>query len=974
MRLPHEFIRLPLRIDAARLAAEVTAIDEQAWRPHPQDFAGNDALPLVSVGGRTSDDALRGEMAPTEHLAPMPYLRQVLASLDTVIGRTRLMRIEGNGEVSPHVDVSYYWADRVRVHVPIVTTPAVRFECGSRHTHMAAGEAWIFDTWRMHNVINDDEAKRIHLVIDTVGGAAFWDLVARGEVNPEGAGAGNDVVFRPDLEAALRFESVNFPLVMTPAELERLIDLVTDGARGAEPNLGRLDATLQVLRRDWRATWSEVGDTDPAAFAPLIDGATTALQALLGTVLTANGQDAASSVMQTVLSAAVNHDIAGGQPRRRRPAASSPRRAGAPVFIVSPPRSGSTLLFETLAKSPDLVTIGGESHRLIESMPELHPSAHGWKSNRVGADAATVVTVAELRSRFAAAVRDREGKRPQRGHQTTLLEKTPKNSLRIPFLAAAFPEARFVYLYRDPIDTLASMIEGWHSERFVTYPDLPGWDGPKWSFLLTPGWEELRGLEIPEIAARQWSSTVETMINDLESTDPSRWCVASYGRLIEEPQAEIERICEFLDIAWDTPLTAPLPLSKTTLTPPEPNKWRRLEDVLHPVLPIVAGASERAREVFANPPGRDRAVEAVKRKPAREPMTQEEIDAGFSSKSTPSFGELLDATSSSLLVSTYQTGRVIVVRQQGGRLNTHLRSFDLPMGIAVDGDRMVLGTRRELWDFRNQPAVARKIPPSGSHDACFVPRSCHITGDLRIHDVAIADGEIWAVNTLFSCLVTFDDAHSFVPRWQPSFVTALTPEDRCHLNGLAIVNGEPRYATALGTTDTAGGWRADKTSGGVVIDVVSNEIVARGLSMPHSPRWHNGQLWVLESGVGRLGRVDFATGTVETVAEVPGFTRGLAFAGPYAFVGLSQVRETLFEGVPIKERPDRACGVWVIDTRSGRTVAFLRFEGLVQEIFDVQVLAGSRFPDLVEPSDKRVGSSYVVPDVALAGVPAGLRG
>jgi uncharacterized protein (TIGR03032 family) len=317
---------------------------------------------------------------------------------------------------------------------------------------------------------------------------------------------------------------------------------------------------------------------------------------------------------------------------------------------------------------------------------------------------------------------------------------------------------------------------------------------------------------------------------------------------------------------------------------------------------------------------------------------------------------------------------VIVLRQEAGRLNTHLRAFDLPMGVATDRERLVIGTRRELWHFRNQPAVARKIPPAESHDACYLPSSCHVTGDLRIHDVAFAKDELWAVNTLFSCLVTFDDQHSFVPRWQPKFVSALTPEDRCHLNGLAVVDGEPRYVTALGTSDTPGGWRGNKATGGVVIDITSDEIVADGLSMPHSPRWHRDQLWVLESGVGRLGRVDLASGSVETVAELPGFTRGLSFLGPYAFVGLSQVRETLFEGVPIKERPDRSCGVWVVDVRDGQTVGFLRFEGLVQEIFDVQVLRGARFPDLVEPSDKRVATSYVLPDAALAAVPAALQG
>jgi uncharacterized protein (TIGR03032 family) len=984
MRLPAEFVRLPLRVDPDRLRREVEAVDPSGWRDHPEGAVGNDALSLISAGGDPGSDSTRGPMRPTPHLATMPYTRQVLASVGSVVGRTRLMRIAGDAEARLHVDVNYYWFDRVRVHVPVITEPGVRFLCGDRETHMPAGEMWVFDTWRPHNVLNPGQHPRVHLVIDTVGSPSFWDLVERGEVNPTKGGRGRQVRFDPDIDPAIDFECVNHPVVMPPAELERLLGIITDGLEGRERDRRALDAALNRLRREWRSLWSIHGDSRPAAFSPLVKQAVDALDPLKGALVLPNGRDAVTSIKIAVLSAAINPEVApqalaptppaapmAAPTRARRP---SIRPLDRPIFIVSPPRSGSSLLFETLAQSPGLVTVGGESHQHVESVTGLHPADRGWSSNRLTAADATPDVVQPLRARLAAAMRDRDGRSPD-GRPLTLLEKTPKNALRVPFLAAAFPLASFVYLYRDPIDTLASMVEGWRSGRFTTYADLPGWDGPAWSFLLTPGWEELRGLDIPEIAARQWSSTVETLIQDLEALPAARWCVASYGKLIAEPQAEIERLCGFLDVPWDRELTAPLPHSKTTLTPPAPGKWHHIEDELHPVLPIVAGASERARALFAEVPGVDRALDAVKRRPAREPYTDEEIDTGFKSRATKSFAPLLAAMSSSLVVTTYQTGRVILVREQDGQINTHLRSFDLPMGVAAHENRLVIGTRHHVWEYRDQPAVARKVEPAGTHDACYLPRRSHVTGDLRIHDVAIdGDGEVWAVNTLFSCLATFDAEHSFVPRWQPWFITGLAPEDRCHLNGLAMVDGAPRFVTALGTTDTAGGWRADKAGGGVVIDIESNEIVARGLSMPHSPRWHDGRLWVLESGVGRLGRVDLRTGEVETIAEMPGFTRGLSFAGPYAFIGLSQVRETLFEGVPIKDRPDRACGVWVIDTRDGQTVAFLRFEGLVQEIFDVQVLHGRRFPDLGEPDDKRAGASYVVPDAALAGVPSGLRG
>ena len=205
--------------------------------------------------------------------------------------------------------------------------------------------------------------------------------------------------------------------------------------------------------------------------------------------------------------------------------------------------------------------------------------------------------------------------------------------------------------------------------------------------------------------------------------------------------------------------------------------------------------------------------------------------------------------------------------------------------------------------------------------------------------------------------------YSFVPRWRPTFITALAAEDRCHLNGLAIVDGRPQYATALGETDTAGGWRPDKAHGGCLMDIPSGAIIVRGLSMPHSPRWHDGRLWLLESGTGRLLLFDAATGQRETVAEMPGFTRGLAFCGQYAFVGLSKIRETsAMDGVPLAERREQLkCGVAVVDLRSGRVVALLEFQTAVEEIFDVQLLPGLRFPEVIGFQQETIQHTFVVP-------------
>lgn len=344
---------------------------------------------------------------------------------------------------------------------------------------------------------------------------------------------------------------------------------------------------------------------------------------------------------------------------------------------------------------------------------------------------------------------------------------------------------------------------------------------------------------------------------------------------------------------------------------------------------------------------------------------------------TTSFPEILDQLSSSLLVTTYQAGKLVVVRSDGGVINTHFRAFNKPMGMALGRDRLAIGTSVDVWEFRNVPAVAAKLEPPGKHDACFLPRSAHVTGDVQIHEMAYVNDELWFVNTRFSCLATHDPDHSFAPMWRPKFISQLTPNDRCHLNGLGLVDGKPRWVTALGETDTPGGWRENKKTGGILIDLESNEIVARGLSMPHSPRWHNGQLWLLESGTGSLGCVDLATGRYEPIVQLDGFTRGLEMVGNLAFVGLSQVRETaVFSGIQITERlqeSQRNCGVWVVDIMRGQVVAFLKFEEAVQEVFAVVLLPGIRFPDLINDDSDLIGSSFVLPDAALRDVPAELR-
>lgn len=999
MRLDTEFIQLPLRFDAARLAEEVAAVPEEDWRPHPQGHPGNSALPLIASGGDPGNDATKGPMRPTPHLARLPYLRQALAAFGTVFGRTRLMRLDGNAEATPHTDTNYYWLRRVRLHLPLVTRPEVEFLCGERRVHMAAGESWVFDTWKTHNVVNPHPTRRIHLVADTVGSAAFWDLVARGKrpFSPNGtAAAPREVPFDPALDPDLAFETINQPVVMSPWEQEAHLALLFEDLSAApRATVAELREELDRFRLDWGALWALHGEaaTGWSAYRERLGDLDRRLARFSGQLRLGNGSEAIEIVRQMVVRPALNPDLAAERPAGPAPAASRSapgvpavsRAAGSaaskfdrPIFLVSSPRSGSSLLFETLAQARGLLTIGGESHAAIEEIESLHPRSRDWESNRLTAEDATPETVRRLTASFSARLRDREGRAPEpQANGLRLLEKTPKNSLRVPFLAAAFPDALFVYLYRDPRETVSSLLDAWRSGRFVTYPDLPGWSGPPWSLLLVPEWHELEGAPLAEIAARQWSIATARLVEDLEALPAGSWCVASYDRLVAEPQAEIVRLCEFLELDWDREIQAPLPPSRHTLTSPEPEKWRHNAEELRPVLPLLEESAARARDLFAQPPAvrparrRSRAeaprpLETATPSAVAPPVAAEEFRSVF----TASFPALLTELRSSLLVSTYQSGRLIAVRAENGELNTHFRSFASPMGIAVGRKSLALGTLRHVWSYHNQPEVGRRLSPPDRHDACFLPRHALVTGDVRIHELAFAGDELWFVATRFSCLATLDGEHSFVPRWRPPFVSAYSPDDRCHLNGLCVIDGRPRFATALGATDTPHGWRENKANGGVLIDIESREIVATGLSMPHSPRWYAGRLWVLESAKGEVGVVDLGTGRVETIARLPGFTRGLAFLGPYAFVGLSQVRETqMFGDLPLSERvTEKQCGVWVLDVRTGALVGFLRFEGRVQEIFDVQALSGIRYPEIAEPDSDLIATSFALPEAALAEV------
>lgn len=318
---------------------------------------------------------------------------------------------------------------------------------------------------------------------------------------------------------------------------------------------------------------------------------------------------------------------------------------------------------------------------------------------------------------------------------------------------------------------------------------------------------------------------------------------------------------------------------------------------------------------------------------------------------SPYFPEILEHLRASLLVSTYQAGKLGVIGWHQGKLEISFHSFEQAMGLAPGPGGIALGSRQQIWFLQAAPDLAPRVEPIGQFDGCYLARQSHVTGNIHVHEMAWGQDHLWLVNTLFSTLCTLQEDFSFVPRWQPSFITELAAEDRCHLNGLAIRDGQPGFVTALAATNSPAGWRPNKATGGMILDVAANRVVAEGFSMPHSPRWYSDRLWVLDSGRGALTLVDPQTGTHQAVAQLPGYTRGLAFAGQFAFVGLSRIRETaVFGGLPIQQQFDSLkCGIGIIDLQTGKNVAAFQFHSGVEEIFDVQILPGIRNPMVCGP-------------------------
>ena len=340
----------------------------------------------------------------------------------------------------------------------------------------------------------------------------------------------------------------------------------------------------------------------------------------------------------------------------------------------------------------------------------------------------------------------------------------------------------------------------------------------------------------------------------------------------------------------------------------------------------------------------------------------------FEITATAGFPEWMHEQKISAAMSTYRVGAVLMLGSNpDGTAALQTAAFDRAMGMCCKENTFWLVTQRMIWRFEREKTNVNDATARGN-DYLYVPRVGYTTGEVDGHEIAVGnDDKPVFVNTLFNCLATVDPQFNFRPLWHPKFIKDLAPEDRCHLSGIAIADGKPKYVTMHAQSNRAQGWRESRVSGGLVIDADTNGVVAENFSMPHSPRIHQGKLWVLNSGTGHLGFVDRKTGTFEPVTFLPGYARGLSIHSKYAFVGLSKPRrEQAFQGLPLEATLDKhcaapCCGLRVIDLETGAVVHQVNIESSIVELFDTEVLPGVLRPAMLSFTSSKYAHHFSFP-------------
>ncbi len=286
------------------------------------------------------------------------------------------------------------------------------------------------------------------------------------------------------------------------------------------------------------------------------------------------------------------------------------------------------------------------------------------------------------------------------------------------------------------------------------------------------------------------------------------------------------------------------------------------------------------------------------------------------------------------------------------------------MGIGVNGDKMAIAGKYAVEVFAKSRSLAYSFPENPKHfDSIYFPQVTYHTGFTDMHDLAWGDDGLWAINTAFSCLVLMDEGFHFVPKWQPPFITELLPEDRCHLNGLAMMDGKPAFVSMLGESNTKEGWRGTHHEKGLIMDIRTNEIILENLAMPHSPRVHKGCLYFLLSAIGKVMKYDLATKSLHELSDTQSFIRGLDIYENLLFVGTSTIRQSSrsFADLPVSKAQSLA-GVKIIDLTSGEILGQLNFSDRVHETFDVKIIPGIMRPTMVAPSEALSNQGIMAPD------------
>ena len=594
MYFPEKFYRIPLHFDHERLLAEISAVKESHWSPHPQKFKGNDALILLSSGG-TINDLNYGPMEFTPCMKQLPYLQQVLESFNTVIGRTRLMRLAPGEKVSRHSDVSLYWWHRFRIHVPIVTDPRVKFYCEDTHVHMQAGESWTFDNWRYHEVHNDSDITRVHLVIDTVGSPALWNMLEQQSWNPKPGETrtpenfvSKKIPFEPGRSASFPIEKHNIIGLLSPAELDAIANFLLhdiDINSSADENIALTRIILTYIKREWRALWSQYGNQEHyyPLFASLLQKTVAQLNTvdpkptllsngfLLANVLKTQVSLTMADVLRklpennhepdtfdiTALKDALNiqskHGIilTGDTTTENITRSKLPRSLkAAPIFILALPCSGGLIVEKVLSQSRALKTLNSTQKNFLDSQFKAA------KGQQIEDLLTTAHCSAALQESLYQIFNGQED-------QDSYIYFDLKNTLRIDLLQHYFPNAHYIFVWRNPQDTLDLLVRDWQAGTYASRVNYKN-KTLAWNHPLPAGWQELFESMVIEDAAQegsgqdklaekihfQYQGLAGALLQGISRIPPERSFNLFYEQLISEPAACIEHLCAFCGIPF----------------------------------------------------------------------------------------------------------------------------------------------------------------------------------------------------------------------------------------------------------------------------------------------------------------------------------------------------------------------------------------------------------------------------------------